>query len=73
MSVPGVLDVTDVRAEYVGPEQIHAGIQLAVAPETTVAEGESIIAEVRRRVHEDIAEAAHCVIELQPPQPVASL
>jgi cation diffusion facilitator family transporter len=68
-SVPGVLDVTDVRAEYVGPEQIHAGIHLAVAPDTTVVEGERIIAEVRRRVHADIAEAAHCVIELEPPQP----
>ena len=55
------------RAEYVGPEQLHAGIHLTVASETTVAEGEQIIAEVRRRVHEDIAEAAHCVIELDRP------
>jgi cation diffusion facilitator family transporter len=71
-SVTGVLDVTDVRAEYVGPEQLHAGIHLTVASETTVAEGEQIIAEVRRRVHEDITEAAHCVIELEPPKPPQS-
>ncbi len=66
-SVPGVLDVTEVRAEYVGPEQIHAGVHVVVAAETTVAEGERIAAEVRRRVHGDIAEAAHCVIELESP------
>lgn len=68
-SVPGVLDVVDVRAEYVGPEQLHAGIRLAVAPDTTVAAGERITAEVRRRVHDGIAEAAHCVVELEPSRP----
>lgn len=74
-SVPGVLDVTDVRAEYVGPEQLHAGLRLAVAADTTVAEGEQIIAKVRRRVHDDTSESAYCVIELEPlavpAQPVA--
>jgi cation diffusion facilitator family transporter len=68
-SVPGVLDVVEVRAEYVGPEQIHAGIRLSVAPDTTVAAGERIIAEVRRRVHDGIAEAAHCLVELEPSRP----
>lgn len=72
-SVPGVLDVIDVQAEYVGPEQLHAGIRLAVTADTTVAAGERIVAEVRRRVHDGIAEAAHCVVELEPSRPPGPL
>lgn len=65
-SVPGVTDVASVRAEFVGPEQVHAGLLVQVAPETTVAAGQRIAAEIRRRVHGDIDQSTHCVVELEP-------
>lgn len=68
LSVPGVLDVSDVRAEYLGSEQVHAGMTVEVAPNTTVAEGEQITDAVRRAVHADLSEGAFCVIALAPPR-----
>jgi cation diffusion facilitator family transporter len=51
LSVPGVLAITNVRAEYVGPQTIHAGMRIAVKPDLTVLEAAAIAEEVERRVH----------------------
>lgn len=48
ISVPGVADVHDVRAEYVGPETIHADLHIRVAPTLTVGEAHAIAAAVDR-------------------------
>ncbi len=42
LSVPGVADVHDVRAEYVGPETIHADLHIRVAPTLTVRDAHAI-------------------------------
>jgi cation diffusion facilitator family transporter len=42
LSVPGVADVHDIRAEYVGPETVHADLHIRVAPTLTVVEAHAI-------------------------------
>ncbi len=42
LSVPGVAEVHDVRAEYVGPETIHADLHIRVAPTLTVGQAHAI-------------------------------
>lgn len=64
-SVPGVVGVRELRAEYVGPETVHAGLRVEVGPGLTVEEGARIAAEVHRRVHED-AHAGYCFIQVEP-------
>ena len=66
-SVPGVVNLRGVRAEYVGPDTVHAGMQIEVAPNITVEEGARITAEVRRRVHERVR-PGYCYIEIDPAQ-----
>jgi cation diffusion facilitator family transporter len=66
-SVPGVIDVRGVRAEFVGPDTVHAGVRIEVSPNITVDEGARIAAEVRRRVHEGIR-PGYCYIETVPAQ-----
>jgi cation diffusion facilitator family transporter len=42
LSVPGVVDAHDLRAEYVGPNVIHSDIHIRVAPTLTVVEAHTI-------------------------------
>lgn len=63
-SVPGVLAVRDLRAEFVGPETVHAGLRIAVAPGLKIEEATRIVAEVHRRVHRD-SHAGFCFVELE--------
>jgi cation diffusion facilitator family transporter len=65
-AVPGVLDVRQIRAEYVGPGDVHAGLHVVVPADMTVAEARQVADEVRRRVH-DAADPGFCVIEVEPP------
>lgn len=53
-AVPGVLDVLGVRAEFVGPDAIHADVQVAVQPDTTVLEAERIGESVKARIHQEL-------------------
>lgn len=62
-SVPGVLGVHDVRAEYIGPDVVHAGLHLEVPAEMPVREANKIADEVRRRLH-DGADPGYCVIQI---------
>jgi divalent metal cation (Fe/Co/Zn/Cd) transporter len=59
--------VRTLRAEFVGPDTVHAGLHIEVAPNMTVDEGARITAEVRRRVHER-TRPEYCYIELVPAQ-----
>lgn len=45
-SVAGVLEVHDLRAEYIGPDVLHADIHIRVAPTLTVVEAHSIAHQV---------------------------
>ncbi|HEX6299372.1 MAG TPA: cation diffusion facilitator family transporter [Acidimicrobiia bacterium] len=64
LSVPGVLGVHEIRAEYVGPDTVHAGMHLEVAPGTVVEEVDRVAQEVRRRVHDE-ADTGYCVIQVE--------
>ncbi len=66
-SVPGVVNVRGLRAEFVGPDTVHAGLHIEVAPNITVDEGARIAAEVRARVHEQ-TRPGYCFIETDPAQ-----
>jgi ferrous-iron efflux pump FieF len=50
-SVPGVVAVRDLRAEYVGPDSVHAGLRVEVAPDLSVAEAARIAREIDVSVH----------------------
>ncbi|MEW5940762.1 MAG: cation diffusion facilitator family transporter [Chloroflexota bacterium] len=63
-SVPGVLGVHDLRAEYIGPETIHAGMHIEVVHGTPIEEAERISDEVTRRIHAE-SEAGFCVIHIE--------
>jgi cation diffusion facilitator family transporter len=64
-SVPGVVNVRGLRAELVGPDTVHVGLHVEVAPGMTVEDSARITAEVRRRVHER-TRSGYCYIETDP-------
>lgn len=66
-SVPGVLNVRGLRAEYIGPDTVHAGLRIEVASRLTIGEGARIVESVRQRVHQD-TRAGYCYIEIDPVQ-----
>ena len=63
--VPGVLAVHDLRAEYVGPDTVHAGLHIEVAPGTPIEEADRIAEEVAQRVHHGL-NSGYCVIHVDP-------
>lgn len=67
-SVTGVVSVRELRAEYVGPDAVHAGLKIEVRPDLSVAEAARIADEVHRRVHEG-AHAGYCFIQVEPAPP----
>jgi cation diffusion facilitator family transporter len=64
-AVPGVVAVRDLRAEYVGPDVIHAGMRLEVPGDLRVDEAARIAAEVHRRVHTS-THSGYCFIQVEP-------
>jgi divalent metal cation (Fe/Co/Zn/Cd) transporter len=60
------LDVREVRAEYVGPDIVHAGLHLVVAGSLPVEDAHRIAEAVRARVHQE-TEGHYCVIQVEPP------
>lgn len=64
VSVPGVEAVNELRAEYVGPETIHVGLQVKVSKNMSVDEASNISTEIRKRVHKDIKHG-YCFIEVK--------
>jgi cation diffusion facilitator family transporter len=67
-SVPGVMGVRDLRAEYVGPDIVHAGMRVVVPRGLSVDEAARIAEEVHRRVHRD-THAGYCFIQIEPAPP----
>lgn len=70
-SVAGVVDVREVRAEYVGPEAIHAGLRLAVPGDLRVTEAHRIAESVRHRVHQE-TDGHYCIVQLEPAELAAT-
>jgi cation diffusion facilitator family transporter len=64
-SVDGVLDVRQLRAEYVGPNIVHAGLHLIVPRGIPIEAAHRIAETVRARVHEE-TEGHYCVIQVEP-------
>jgi cation diffusion facilitator family transporter len=64
-SVEGVLDVRELRAEYVGPNVVHAGLHLVVPRTLSVGEAHRMAETVRTRVHQE-TEGHYCVIQVEP-------
>lgn len=64
-SVPGVLGVHDLRAEYIGPDVVHAGLHIEVRRGTAIEEADRIAEEVQKRIHEG-SEAGFCTIHVDP-------
>lgn len=69
-AVPGVVAVRDLRAEYVGPDTVHAGLRVEVAPDLPVAEAGQIAREIETRVHKG-AHVGYCFIQVEPAAPRA--
>jgi cation diffusion facilitator family transporter len=64
-SVPGVLSVHDLRAEYIGPDTVHAGMHIVVPHGITVEEAARIADEVDHRLHQG-HNHGYCVIHVDP-------
>jgi cation diffusion facilitator family transporter len=62
-SVPGVLGVHALRAEYIGPDTIHADMHIEVRRGLPIEEANRIAEEVDDRVHQD-TDAGYCVIHV---------
>ncbi len=62
-SVEGVLGVHDLRAEYIGPDVVHAGVHIEVRSGLSIDEANRIADEVDRRVHGG-AHSGYCVIRV---------
>jgi cation diffusion facilitator family transporter len=62
-SVPGVLGIHDLRAEYIGPEAIHAGMHIVVQSGQSIEEADRIAHEVHERVRRETG-CRYCVIHV---------
>jgi cation diffusion facilitator family transporter len=69
-AVPGVIGVENLRAEYIGPDSVHAGMHLLVDPQITVREADRIAEQVRERVS-PCGGKGHCFIHVDPAPPAA--
>jgi len=59
----GVLDVHDLRDEYIGPDTVHAGMPIVVPRGLPIEEADRIAEEVWERVHQS-ADTGFCVIHM---------
>lgn len=62
-SVPGVLGVHDLRAEYIGPATVHARTHIKVRWGLPIEEADRIAEEVRQRVHQG-TDSGYCIIHV---------
>jgi cation diffusion facilitator family transporter len=67
-SVPGVLDIHDLRAEYIGPDTVHAGMHIVVQRGLPIEEAERIAEDVRQRIHQG-TDVGFCVIHVDAAEP----
>ncbi|MGQ9551640.1 MAG: cation diffusion facilitator family transporter [Candidatus Bathycorpusculaceae bacterium] len=64
-SVKGVLGIHELKAEYVGPNVVHAGFHIEVAKGTPIEEADRIAEEVKEKVSRETG-CQHCVIHVDP-------
>ena len=62
-SVEGVLGVHDLRAEYIGPEIVHAGMHIEVQSGLSIDEANQIAEEVDLRIHKGV-HSGYCFIHV---------
>jgi cation diffusion facilitator family transporter len=67
-SVPGVLDVLDIRAERIGPNVVHVGMSIIVPRRLPVEEADRLAHAVEARIHEEFP-SGYCVIHIDPAPP----
>jgi divalent metal cation (Fe/Co/Zn/Cd) transporter len=67
-SVPGVLDVRDIRAERIGQDVVHAGMSIIVARGLSVEEADHLAHAVEERIHDEFP-SGYCVIHVDPAPP----
>ncbi len=63
--VPGVMEVTEVRARWVG-HRLHAEVNIAVAPELSVAEGHAVAKEVQHQLLHHLRYFSVAIIHVDP-------
>jgi cation diffusion facilitator family transporter len=68
LSVPGVLGVQDIRAEYIGPDVIHADLHIMVDAGLTVKAADQIAETVVQRV-DDATIFDMCTVQLEAVEP----
>jgi cation diffusion facilitator family transporter len=66
-SVPGVEDVSEVRARWLG-HRLHAEVNVAVSPDLSVAEGHAIAREVNHQLLHHLSYLSGAVIHVDPVQ-----
>ncbi len=62
-SVPGVVDVHNIRAEYIGPDRLHAELHIRVPRGLLIEEADRIAGEVRERVYQT-TNCQYCTIHV---------
>jgi ferrous-iron efflux pump FieF len=65
LATPGVIGLHDLRAEQLGPDAVHLGMHIDVAPGTPIEDADAIATAVRIAVHDNVA-GAFCVIHVDP-------
>lgn len=68
LSVEGVKGVHDLRAEYVGPDTIHADLHIEIPPETRIADADRIAQQVRKSISESTG-CRYCEVHSDPYMP----
>lgn len=68
LSVPGVLGVHDLRAEYIGPETVHAGMHIVVQRGLPIEEADRIVEQVNQQIHGG-TDSGYCVIHVEAAEP----
>jgi hypothetical protein len=71
-SVEGILDVRELRAEYVRLGVVHAGLHLVVSPDVSVEKAHRMTETVRHRVHKE-TDGHYCLIQVEPPTRVPAV
>lgn len=67
-SVPGVSGIQELRAEYIGPDTVRAGMHIEVQRGLSIEEADRIADEVRQKVHQATG-CRYCTIHMDPSPP----
>jgi cation diffusion facilitator family transporter len=63
LSVEGAKSIHDLRAEYIGPDTIHAGMHVVVGRGLAIEEANAIASEVQKRISESV-HCGYCVVRI---------